>query len=141
MKLHFTLIALMFFTLSTWGQGLSEKEAMLQKCIKLPEVQEVLSKTPDNKVYVMQHSVSFAPETSLKNSDKNLVLLSKPEIHENNVDTFLLFEKFNITSNDAVVEFSVYQDFTTSSKSDKVTLEMTKANTAWRISSKNYERR
>jgi len=141
MKPQLTLIMALLFALNSWGQSLSEKEAVLKKCIELPQVQEVLSENMDNKVYVMQHSVSLDSEINLKNSDQELVLMSKKEIHNQNVDTFLLFEKFNITLKEADIEFFVYQDFRTSSKTDKVTLQMTKVNSNWTISSKNHERK
>lgn len=144
MKPQLTLIMALFFTLSSWGQSLSEKEAVLQKCIKLPEVQEQLNNKADGTdqtVYIMQHAVTFPENLDLTESEIELQFMSKDEIYNNKTEAFLRFDKFDVNGTNAEVAFDYeYNRYSTGDPGRIIArLSLKKQQSGWIITKSNLK--
>jgi len=138
MKLHFTLIALLFFTLSSLGQSLSEKEAVLKKCIELPQIQEQLENRADNPkqtVYIMQHAVTFPEEMNLSDSGIELKFMSKDDIVNQKIEDYFRFDTFEITGNTAEIDFDFHYNRHTNAAPGRILykLSLQSVDSEWNI--------
>lgn len=139
MKTNLTIFLLMLMSLSLWGQSQTDQEAVLQKCIDLPEIQNLFPNDAYGQpqaVRVMQHAVSFDADLRLSKFGKDVEFLSKDQIYSRNTIAFLRFDIFEIFGDNAEVLFDFHYDQTDPDPNKnivRISLQLGKHGAEWDI--------
>jgi hypothetical protein len=107
-KLSSIVIMLLLFALNSWGQSLTDQEAVLKECINIPEIQQQLPKDAEGNlktVYIMQNAISSPDQIDITLSGKKVQFMTKGQMYNHGPDAFFRFEKLDITDKQAKVIF------------------------------------
>lgn len=129
-KIYFLLLALCCAGIVR-AQSLTDEEKIVQQCINLKFLDKLYPK--DVPLYIMQHKVSF-DNIHPSHNGKKVSFLSKDQIKDQHPDAYFLFWTFNVTENDARIEFVYnYDQNTTEAKEFKATVLLEKQSVNWII--------
>lgn len=143
MKTNLTLFLLLLMVLSVKGQLTTDREAILQKCIDLPEIQNLLPADASGQpeaIYIMQHAVSFDENMKVTKFGKNLEFLTKDQVYNQNCKAYFRFDKFEIDNDIALISFDFEYNRNTLTDPGlvKITLNMQKNGTEWSITESKF---
>lgn len=143
MKTKLTLFLLLLMVLSVSGQTTTDREAILQKCIDLPEIQNLLPADATGKpeaIHIMQHAVSFDENMKVTKFGKNLEFLSKDQVYNQNCKAYFRFDRFEINNNTALIsfDFEYNRNALTEPGLVKITLNIQKNDTEWIITESKF---
>ncbi|MGV3503002.1 MAG: hypothetical protein ACO1O1_04800 [Adhaeribacter sp.] len=114
-----------------------EQAQVLQACLNLPALQPYYptnKKGEPEKLYVLQHGVSFSPDMEVKVAGKSLVFVDKAGLAKEEPPVYLLFYEFALSGNTARVEFVLNYDQTSSLKKMLVvSLDLQKTSGTWTV--------
>lgn len=132
--LTFLLISACFIT---HASEQTETEAIIQKCIDMPEFQEFFPRDHNGNfipVHIMQYPMRFEQGLAIKKFGAPPVLMSREEIYDNNVDAYFLFEKVENSGREGWARFTFYHDFSSENKHGMhLYVELLKENDKWVI--------
>lgn len=113
------------------AQSLTDQEKIVQQCINLKSLEKLF---PEHvPLYIMQHNVSFG-NIHPSHNGKKVSFLSKEQIKDQHPDAYFLFWTFNVTGNDALIEFVYnYDQNTTEGKEYKAKVLLEKQGVNWII--------
>lgn len=133
-----TVFVIMFMLLPLYmsGQSKQDEKEVLEVCLLVPEIQQVIKST--NGIVIMQHGVSFIFDSEIMINDTPVQFLGKSEVNSRGISSFIVFWRFEIRENRSLVEF-VYQ--ISNSESLVCEIELIKTADRWNISDKKTERR
>lgn len=122
--------------INVMAQATGDTKAILQKCIDLPELQQYLSLNNDgslSQIYVLQHGVSFPPNTEVYKSGKRVQFINKSQLASGGIGNYFLFWELNIEQNLAKVDF-VYNFLVSGNlTTQRVILELVKTGDSWNV--------
>ena len=137
MKIIFTLFLYVAFglTMITEAQAPGDVVMILQKCIDHPDLQKLYPLNTDGslkQLYVLQHGVSFPPNTSILKSGLKVRFVDKNQLANEGLTFYFIFWEFAIDNNSAKVDF-IY-NFIGSDNTPKtchIVMEMRKSGAEW----------
>jgi len=143
MKTNLTFFLLLLMVLSVRGQLTTEREAILQKCIDLPEIQNLLPADATGQpeaIHIMQHAVSFDVTMKVTKFGKNLDFLTKDQVYNQNCKAYFRFDRFEIDNDFALISFDFEYNRNTLTDPGlvKITLHMQKNGTEWIITESKF---
>jgi len=143
MKINLTIFLLLLMALSVIGQQTTDQEALLQKCIDLPEIQNLLPADATGQpeaIHIMQHAVSFDENMKVSKFGKNLDFLTKDQVYNQNCKAYFRFDRFEIDNNSALISFDF--EYNRNALTDpglvKITLNLQKNGTEWIITESKF---
>ena len=129
-KIYFLLLALCCVGIVR-AQSLTDEEKIVQQCINLKSLEKLYPKHVP--LYIMQHNVSFG-NIHPRHNGKEVSFLWKHQIKNQQPDGYFLFWTFNVTGNNARIEFVYnYDQNTTEGKEFKATVLLEKQGVNWII--------
>jgi hypothetical protein len=134
----FKVLGTLLFTLILIPQNLAAQESMsdqdqiITKCLTHKELEAKIPegvKSQMTEYYILDYGVEFNFSPSLKINGKNTSLISKEEVNLNK--PYFQFNKFDIVSNRALVEYNFV--YITNGKENilSITIEFGKTNSKW----------
>lgn len=126
------------------SQNITDMEAVIQKCVDLPELQGYYPQNTDGSfvpVHIMQYPMRFDEGLNIEKHGEPPVFMTREEINDNNIDAYFLFERIEWVSNQAFVKFSFYYDCKSGSPQYlHFVIDMIKNNDLWEVISSESNR-
>jgi hypothetical protein len=121
----------------------ADSASVLQKCIDLVELQPFYPKNPDSsyeKLYVMQHGVSFPVSIGVAHLGKPISFLDKEQIKRSGINAYFYFHEFRLEKDAAKVDYVFNYDLSAGTpKMQVVSLLLAKTSQGWIITESNME--
>jgi hypothetical protein len=131
------IVLVLIFSIKMRAQGNGDITTILQKCIDLPELEQLYPVNSDGShkpVYVLQHGVSFPENTAVSKFGKRVQFVNKGQLNSENIGAYFLFWEYKIDQDIANIDF-VYNlnNADGNPKSVRVILTMRKSDGLWSI--------
>jgi len=143
-RIYLLLIGLLMINFSVMAQTAEDKAKVLQVCLDLPDIQNLFPKGENGNsiaIHIMQYPISLPTDIAVTKFGKRPVFMNREEIYDNQIDTYFLFQKLDISETRTVVKFSLYYDQTSSEKKLMVVvLDLDKLNDKWIVVNKDIEK-
>lgn len=142
-----TIVLIFVITLTgicSFGQSRQDQTQILQKCIDLPEIQNLFptdAHGDPQSLRIMQHTVSFSTEMQITKFGMPVLLLTKDQIYQSSSKAFFRFDSFQVNENQANVAFDFHYNRDQQVPGRvRVKLLLQKANDQWTIINETQER-
>jgi len=129
-----TLIMSMF--LINVFAGSSDSTEILRQCLNLEELQTFFQKQENDNlktIVLMKREVVFPDSFLIQNSTLPIVQMSRDQIVNESIETFLMFQKFEITDGFAFVKLGLLHGAIKNPQLVEVMLEFKKTKEKWEI--------
>lgn len=135
-----TIALIIIITLSgicSFGQSRQDQTQILQKCIDLPNLQTYLPTDGNGimkQIFINYwHPNLFSPDLVVTKGGKNVKFEIMSAQPSNESDAFLLFKKFDISGDKAILNFEFHYQISNDAKVVTFSFSLQKENNDWKV--------
>lgn len=135
MKRYLFIFTLLLAAASSWGQTAADQDAIVQKVLDLPGLQQYYPGT--QQVYIMQYPYVFPASMEVSKFGQAVLLVDRSVIVDNDVKAYFLFHSLSLEGNTAIVKFDFYYNYSANKTLMSGTVTMVKNSDTWTVTNTN----
>lgn len=136
------LVLSLFLPATGIGQTLTDTVMILQNCIDLPELEELIPINESGQaeqLYVVQYPVAFSPTIEIRKGETGIPFIERSDLSDTKVKAYFMFREFNLSGDEANINMNFfYRDDTDPAmmNSRRMILELRKDGSDWHVVTK-----